>query len=123
VGRGAGFIFSRLWVADSLAIAPPAVYSTMNRWTERAISIFRPRIEDVCAVHTEGHSGRAAQPSPTVTLRVAVKNGRKTAIICTFSFATQRISLVSQIGKWDDILRKKLLISYIDQFVVPAKLQ
>ena len=59
----------------------------------------------------------------TVTLRVAVKSGRKTAIICTFLFGVQQISLVSQIGKWDDILRKKLLISYIDQFVVPAKLR
>ena len=58
-----------------------------------------------------------------VTRRVAVKNGRIAAIIYTFSYATQRISLVSQIGKCGEILRKKLLISYIDQFVVPEKLQ
>ena len=32
----------------------------------------------------------------TVTLRVAVKNGRKTTIICMFSFVTQRISFISQ---------------------------
>ena len=59
----------------------------------------------------------------TVTLRVAVNIGRTTAIIFTFSYATQQISPVSQIGRWDDILRKKLLISYTDRFVVPAKLQ
>ena len=38
-------------------------------------------------------------PDMTVTRRVAVKNRRKVAIICTISFVTQRISLVSQIGK------------------------
>ena len=59
----------------------------------------------------------------TVALRVAMNIGRTTAIIFTFSYAMQRISLVSQIGRLDDILRKKLLISYIDQFVMPAKLQ
>ena len=59
----------------------------------------------------------------TVTLRVAVNIGRTTAIIFTFSYATQRIPLVLQIGRWDDILRKKPLISHIDQFTVPAKLQ
>ena len=38
-------------------------------------------------------------------------------------FVRNATNVVSQVGKWDDILRKKLLISYIDQFVVPAKLQ
>ena len=51
----------------------------------------------------------------TVTLRVAAKDGRRTAIICTISYATQRKPLVSQIGKWDVILRKKTLILCVDQ--------
>ena len=36
-----------------------------------------------------------------------------------FSFAIQRISLISQTGEQNEILRKKLHISYVDQFVVP----
>ena len=55
----------------------------------------------------------------TVSHRIAVKNLRKNAIFCTFSFATQRISLVSQFGERDEILGKKMHISYTDQFVVP----
>ena len=54
----------------------------------------------------------------TVAHRVAVKKRRKNAMSCTLSFATQQISLVSQIGERDEILRTKLYISYIDQFVV-----
>ena len=55
----------------------------------------------------------------TITHRVVVKNQQKKAIFCTFPFATQQISLVSQIRGQDEILRRKLHISYIDQFVVP----
>ena len=66
---------------------------------------------------------RFASQSPicdaTVTRRVVVKNRRKNAHFCMLSFATQQISLVSQIGERDEILRTKLHISCIDQFVVP----
>ena len=55
----------------------------------------------------------------TVPHRVAVKNLRKNAIFCTFSFATQRTPPISQFGERDEILRKKMHISYTDQFVVP----
>ena len=47
--------------------------------------------------------------------RTAAKDGRTTAIICTISCATQRISLILQIGKWDVILRKKPFILCVDQ--------
>ena len=67
--------------------------------------------------------GRFASRSPicdaTITHCVVVKNRRKNAHFCTLSFTTQQISLVSQIGERDEILRTKLHISYIDQFVVP----
>ena len=43
----------------------------------------------------------------TVTYRVAVKNRRKNTNFHTFPFATQRIPLISQIGEWDGIPRKK----------------
>ena len=62
---------------------------------------------------------RLDYPPDTLTHRVAVKNRQKNGMFRTFSFATQRISLVSQIGEQDSILRKKLHISYTDQFVVP----
>ena len=55
----------------------------------------------------------------TVTRLVVVRDRRKNAHFCTLSFATQQISLVSQIGERDEILRTKLHISHIDQFVVP----
>ena len=42
---------------------------------------------------------------------------------CTLSFVTQQISLVSQIGERDGILRTKLHISYTDQFLVPPILK
>ena len=55
----------------------------------------------------------------TVPHHVALKSQRKNANFCTFLFAGQRILLVSQIGEWEEILRKKLHISYIGYFVVP----
>ena len=81
--------------------------------------LFRsPQIDEIC-----NSMRRFASRSPicdaTVT-RVVVKNRRKNALFCTLSFATQQISLVSQIGERDEILRTKLHISYIDQFVVPG---
>ena len=48
-----------------------------------------------------------------------MKNRRKTAISCTVSFVRDATNIVSQIGEQDEILRKKVHISYIDQFVVP----
>ena len=54
----------------------------------------------------------------TIIHRVAAKNRQKNAIFCTFSFATQRILLASQIGIGEVNLRIKLHFSYIDQFVV-----
>ena len=55
----------------------------------------------------------------TVILCIAVKTGQKAAIICTFSFVTQGISLISQTREQHEILCKRLHISYIDQFVSP----
>ena len=66
-----------------------------------------------------GFTSRSFIFDATVTLRVAMKNGRNPAIICMFLFTTQRISLISEIAEQDEILCKKLHISYIDQFVVP----
>ena len=55
----------------------------------------------------------------TVPHRVAVKNPRNNAMFCMFSFATQRILLISRFGEQVEILRKKLHIAYTDQFVGP----
>ena len=57
----------------------------------------------------------------TITFCVAVKNWPKTTIICMFSFTRQRISHISQSREQDEILRKILHISYIEQFVMPPK--